>query len=130
MKKIVFMVPVIALMAAGCNTSSSPAPAAQSSQVPAPAQNQQKVVTYNGSVFSPSTLTIKKGDSVTFKNTSTGKMSVASDPHPTHTNYPEFDQYKSPERGKSSYTFVFQKTGNWGYHNHLNPDAVGTIVVQ
>ncbi|OHA87009.1 MAG: hypothetical protein A2644_00945 [Candidatus Zambryskibacteria bacterium RIFCSPHIGHO2_01_FULL_39_63] len=87
-------------------------------------------VTYNGSVFSPKTITVKKGDSVTFINESNGGMSVASDPHPSHTIYPEFDQYKSAEKGKKSYTFVFDKIGSWGYHNHLNSSAVGMVTVE
>jgi plastocyanin len=87
-------------------------------------------VNYTNSGFSPKTITIKKGDAVTFVNESSGGMSVASDPHPTHTDYPEFDQFKSPEKGQKSYTFVFDKVGSWGYHNHLNPSMVGTVVVE
>jgi len=92
--------------------------------------NTKIVVTYDGSTFSPKTVTIKKGETVTFINESGGGMSVASDPHPTHTNYPAFDQYKSSEKGQKSYTFVFDKIGSWGYHNHLNSGATGTVVVE
>lgn len=43
-------------------------------------------VTYNGSSFSPSSVTIARGGTVTF--TSTGPtMWVASAPHPTHEGY-------------------------------------------
>lgn len=93
--------------------------------------NQNKVVvTYNGTAFSPKAVTIKKGDSITFVNESAGGMSVASDPHPSHTIYPEFDQYKSTERGQKSFTFVFDKVGSWAYHNHLNSSATGLVVVE
>lgn len=87
-------------------------------------------VNYTDSGFSPKTVTIKKGDSITFINESNGGMSVASDPHPTHTNYPAFDQYKSGEKGSKSYTFVFDKIGSWGYHNHLNSSNTGLVVVE
>lgn len=86
-------------------------------------------VIYNGTSFVPKDVTVLEGESVTFVNQSGGRMSVASNPHPMHTDYPEFDQYKSPQRGQNSYTFVFEKVGTWGYHDHQNPAAGGTITV-
>lgn len=97
-------------------------------------------VTYNGSTFSPASVTIKKGDSVKFVNSSSGPMWVASAVHPTHTVYsgtnvnqhcPDttgtaFDQCSAG----SSYTFTFGKTGTWNYHNHASASAQGTVVVQ
>jgi hypothetical protein len=29
----------------------------------------------------------------------------------------------------TSYAFTFGKIGSWGYHNHLNHGATGTVVV-
>jgi len=88
-----------------------------------------KEVKYTNAGFSPSTLTINKGESVIFTNDSSGSMWIASDPHPSHTAYPEFDQLESVAQG-GSYTFVFQKTGTWGYHNHVNSGRTGTIIVK
>lgn len=96
-------------------------------------------VTYNGSTFSPQEVTIKKGGTVTWKNTSGGSMWVASAQHPAHTVYsgtsrtehcPDtsgtaFDQCV----GGGDYSFTFSKAGTWGYHDHLNPSAFGKIVV-
>jgi plastocyanin len=96
-------------------------------------------VTYNGSTFSPASVTIKKGDSVKFVDTSSSPMWIASNPHPTHQGYsgttasqhcPDttgtaFDQCSAG----SSYTFTFQKVGSWGYHNHANHSVTGTVVV-
>lgn len=86
-------------------------------------------VIYNGTSFSPATLTIKNGDIVNFKNQSSSSFRPASDPHPTHTNYPEFDA-KQPIAAGGNYQFKFTKSGTWGYHNHLNPTVTGTIIVQ
>jgi len=86
-------------------------------------------VTYDGTKFTPSTMTVKQGDSITFVNDSTGGMSVASNPHPSHTIYPEFDQYKTSAKGQKTFTFVFDKVGTWGYHNHANPSVGGTVTV-
>ncbi|MFZ2049282.1 MAG: hypothetical protein WAV25_03245 [Minisyncoccia bacterium] len=87
------------------------------------------IVSYDGTSFTPATISIKQGDSVTFINNTEGKMSVASNPHPAHTDYPEFDQYKTSSRGQKTFTFTFEKIGTWGYHNHLNATAGGTVVV-
>ncbi len=85
-------------------------------------------ITYNGTGFSPATLTVKAGDTVVFKNTSTTAVWPASDPHPTHTAYPEFDSKKAVPAG-GTYSFIFTKVGTWGYHNHLNSSQKGTIIV-
>ncbi len=97
-------------------------------------------VEYTDAGFSPASLTVKVGDTVTFVNHSSGKMWVASDPHPTHEGYsgtpasvhcPDtagtaFDQCSIG----NTYTFTFQKVGTWGYHNHTNRNQGGTIIVQ
>ena len=104
-------------------TSTSP-PADTSTPVPS-----TKTVTYTTSGFSPGSLTIKTGDTVVFKNNSAADFWPASGPHPTHTNYPEFDAKKAISAGVS-YSFTFTRTGSWKYHNHLNPTLTGTITVQ
>lgn len=79
--------------------------------------------------FEPSTLTINAGDTVKFENESSDDAWPASNVHPTHQLYPGFDA-KKPLLPGASYSFTFTKTGSWGYHNHLEPDVQGTIVVK
>lgn len=86
-------------------------------------------VTYNGTSFSPSMLSIRIGDSVKFVNNSSGRMWVASDPHPQHTDLPGFDEKASASKGQS-WTYIFTVAGAHGYHNHANPSATGTVTVQ
>ncbi len=86
-------------------------------------------VTYANGTFSPSVLSVPVGTMVTFHNGSMTPMWVASNPHPTHTDYPGFDSLKEIAPGQD-YSFTFTKTGTWGYHNHLNRNEVGTISVQ
>jgi plastocyanin len=86
-------------------------------------------VTYDANGFSPNTVTIKKGETVIFQNKTGKPASVASGPHPTHTNYPEFDQYKTEQRGQNEFRFVFEKIGTWKYHDHLNANMTGTVIV-
>lgn len=108
-----------------------------------PAAPTTVTVTYDGKAYSPSTVTVKAGDTVMFKNTSGKNMWVASDEHPTHTEYDStsrtthcaagytgatpFDQCKGEA---TDYSFTFTKAGTIGYHDHLNPSAHGTVTVQ
>jgi plastocyanin len=86
-------------------------------------------VSYTNACFSPASLTIKKGDTVKFTNDSTRNFWPASDDHPSHSIYPEFDAKQAIAPG-SFYAFTFSKVGTWGYHDHLKPGCKGTITVQ
>jgi len=87
------------------------------------------VVNYTNNGFSPSNITIKSGESVRFINLSSHGMWVASDPHPQHNSYGEFDQGKTV--GKNAiYDFTFSTKGAWGYHNHMLSSKRGTITIQ
>lgn len=79
--------------------------------------------------FSPRELTIKVGDSVKFTTTRGKPFWPASDLHPSHTIYPQFDP-KQPTESTNSWTFRFDKIGQWNYHDHLAPDLIGAIIVK
>ncbi|HYV33457.1 MAG TPA: hypothetical protein VE973_01235, partial [Candidatus Limnocylindria bacterium] len=74
-------------------------------------------ILYTATGYVPSSLEVPLGSSVAFKNTIDIPMWTASDPHPTHTDYPEFDAKKGYLAGEV-YTFQFTKTGTFGFHNH------------
>ncbi len=92
-------------------------------------QHATYTVTYTNAGFSPATITIESGDEVQFINNSSGGLWVASDNHPTHTLLPEFDQ-KGTIGANGKYTVVFTKEGTWGFHNHMNADHEGTVIVE
>lgn len=87
------------------------------------------VVDYTDSGFSPQSITVKVGDTVTWTNKSGGRMWVASNPHPTHTDLSGFDELGSAKNG-GIYSYTFTKAGNWKYHNHVNAGDGGVVVVQ
>lgn len=89
-------------------------------------KNYSVVLTENG--FNPQELHIKKGDSITFTTNRNKSFWPASDLHPTHTIYPEFDPQQSIEPGKN-WVFTFQKTGKWGFHDHLASLYKGKVIV-
>lgn len=86
------------------------------------------VVTLSDTGFAPSPVTVKVGTTVTFVNESSGQMWVASDPHPTHTLLPGFDELGSVGKG-GTYEYTFVKVGTWTYHDHPNPSIKGTVIV-
>ncbi|KKW11494.1 MAG: hypothetical protein UY50_C0012G0013 [Parcubacteria group bacterium GW2011_GWA2_49_9] len=104
--------------------------AAVQTGMPAPGTDtKETVVTYDANGFSPKSITVKKGETVVFKNETGKPASVASNDHPNHLLYPEFDQYKTDQRGKDEFQFTFEKAGTWQYHDHLNAIMGGTVVV-
>ena len=87
------------------------------------------IITYTNSGFSPNVANIRSGGTVVFKNESDKPMLIESAPHPTHTDYPELNATKGANKGES-YSFTFAKSGSWGFHNDLYASDTGTIVVQ
>jgi plastocyanin len=107
-----------------------PGPAPTPTPTPNPtSQPQTHTISMTDAGFSVGTLTINKGDTVTFKNNGTKAIWPASAPHPTHTDYPEFDPKQAVAVG-GSWSFTFTKVGTWRYHDHLNSTRFGTIIVK
>jgi len=79
--------------------------------------------------FRPTALTIRQGDTVTFQNAGKFPHWPASDIHPTHGIYPEFDP-KQEIKPEESWDFRFEKAGIWKFHDHMYPDSTGTITVE
>lgn len=78
--------------------------------------------------YAPTDITIRVGTTVTFINNSESLRWPASDLHPSHLIYSEFDS-KAPVKIGERYSFTFNKPGEWGYHDHLAPYITGIINV-
>lgn len=89
----------------------------------------EHIITKTDSGFSSAAITVKLGDKVIFKNQSSKSFWPASNLHPTHTIYSEFDSLKGVPAGES-YSFVFEKVGKWPYHDHLDSTQGGVITVE
>lgn len=101
------------------------------------------VIAYTAEGFSPTTVTVETGETLQFVNESGEAFWPASDVHPTHTQYngtsrrehcgdgahTAFDACRPVESGES-YSFTFTKAGTWGYHDHLEANNTGTIIVE
>src|SRR5579884_1535566 len=88
--------------------------------------NSANAVTENADGFSPATITIKAGDTVTWTNTDTNPHTVNSNPHPTHTDYPPLNGVGQIAPGQSK-SFTFSQPGTYHYHDHLDPVHQGTV---
>ncbi len=87
------------------------------------------VVAYRDGAFAPKRLEVPVGVPVQFVNESSTPFWPASNIHPTHAIYPEFDA-KTPIQPGQSWAFIFNKAGFWRYHNHLTPEQSGLVVAQ
>lgn len=84
-------------------------------------------MTENG--FEPASIIVDLNTVVIFENKDTRDRWPASNIHPTHSIYPEFDP-KKPLNPGASWQFKFEKAGIWRYHDHLYPEFSGEIKVE
>lgn len=98
-------------------------------------------VSYDGNTFTPKTVTIRKGGTVTWTNDSDSNMWVASAQHPSHSVYAGTTrQQHCPDASNTAfdqcagsagnYSFTFEKEGTWNYHDHINASVFGTVIVE
>lgn len=85
------------------------------------------IVQYTEEGFIPSNITIKQGESVRFENIGDDLMWVA-DENSTGCLYDTgvFDQCAPSD----VYEYRFSEVGEWSFHNTLNVEHVGKVVVE
>lgn len=136
MNKVLLSIIIIAAVVAGAYFVFKKAPE-QTTPISQTPKAEEKIITYTDTGYSPSSLQIKVGDTVIFKNESSQSMWTASAMHPSHESYPTtggclgstFDACKGIQPG-DKWSFKFDIAGNWKYHDHLNPKNFGAIIVQ
>lgn len=123
--------------------TTSPSSVVSQTPMPTVSPESKNLITYTDSGYTPNTITIKKGETVIWKNESRFSMWTASAVHPTHKAYPGsgiemcgvntliaiFDACKGYSPGQS-WSFKFDNVGTWKYHNHVNSSHFGTITVE
>jgi plastocyanin len=85
-------------------------------------------VAFDNNGFSPATVTVKSGGTITFKNTSSGAIQPSSDPHPAHTDNPELNV--GVIAAGQSKTITVKNVGTWGMHDHFNESMRMDVVIQ
>jgi len=87
------------------------------------------VVTITKTGFIPSTIAIKKGQSIIFMNKDSSAHKVAAAPYPSHNSLSSFNS-KTQIAPSQNYTYTFTQSGTFNYQDDLNPFRLrGTIVV-
>jgi plastocyanin len=122
----IFMTACVILLVLACSLSgctSPQSPVATAPATPAPLGGSNEIVIKNFA-FSPASLTIKTGTTVTWSNQDGAVHQVASDP----VTPVEFTS-DSLANG-ASYQFTFTKPGTYTYHCTIHPTMKGTIIVQ
>jgi len=88
--------------------------------------------------FNPDVIEISRNTKVTWTNNGGHDHWPASNFHPTHTEYPSdtagcigsaLDACRGLKTGET-YSFVFDKAGSWGMHDHLFPGLIMTVRVE
>jgi plastocyanin len=113
--------------ATGAPGADSTAPAASAAGAPAassagsPASAAADAVSIANFAFSPSTITVKVGSSVTWTNADTAAHTVTADDG-------SFDS-KSLDPGKT-FSTTFAKAGTFAYHCTIHTTMTATVIVQ
>ncbi len=103
-----------------------------SSPTPAPTPTGTTITITNNTV-SPSTLTISRGQQVTFVNNDSREHEMNSDPHPEHTDCPELNQVGHLNAGQQRTSGNLNTARRCGFHDHLNDNIAsmkGSITIQ
>jgi plastocyanin len=107
---VILVVAVVATACGGGTSSSSTTAAGGGPQV-----------VMKGFAFSPASITVKVGESVTWTNQDSA----------THTVTADNGEFKSADiAAGATYTFKFDKAGTYPYHCSIHSSMKGTVVVQ
>lgn len=86
------------------------------------------IVKIKNSVFVPDAIRIKINTQVRWINEDDIEHRIASNPCPMHSDLPAMTSL--PLKKGDAHNFTFIATGTVGYHDHLNPDIQGKVIVE
>jgi len=90
-------------------------------------------ITITAAGASPRNLTVPPGTQITFVNNDSVAHEMFSDPHPEHTDCPEFDSVGRLTPGATRQTKNLTTVRVCGFHDHINPfvtSLTGSIRIQ
>lgn len=108
------------------STAAAASPALRAVSAPT---GKKATVAMTDTGFSPATVTVAAGTAVTFVNNGQGTHWPASAAHPTHKILSGFDALRGLPTGEQ-YSFTFNQKGTWQFHDHLNPQFTGSVIVE
>ena len=90
-------------------------------------------ITITAAGATPKTVVVSPGSQVLFINNDSRDHQMYSDPHPEHTDCPEFDQVGALSPGQRRQTGNLNTTRTCGFHDHLNfenQSLRGTVTIR
>lgn len=114
------MIALLALFVLGCAQQSSPPASNPTPSAPEPGASKA-MVEIKGFAFSPASIEVSAGTTVTWKNSDSVSHTATGDAG-------EFDTGNIQGGGEGSYTF--NTPGTYAYHCALHPSMKGTVVVK
>ncbi len=124
---------VVVLLGTSCPAQETPQPA-PNANVPVgssrskPASGEMTVTIMSDNTMFPTTAFVRPGTTVTWKNEDSDQHQLRSNPHPSHTDLPGFGP-PNPQKPGETYSYKFEETTRFNYHDHLNPAFGGAVVV-
>ncbi len=91
------------------------------------AKSTSAIINITSFGFSPSDINVPTNTIVTWTNKDTKPHEVAADPFPKDDSIPNFNSYVVLHTNET-YTFKFEKSGTYKYHDQLNPFKFNGIV--
>ncbi len=79
--------------------------------------------------FRPERVIVDVDTTLIFTTTRDKPFWPGSNPHPSHTLYPELDP-KDAIPANASWIFVAEQPGVWGYHDHIRSYFTGVVIVK
>ena len=87
---------------------------------PSPTPALDATITITSTGASPKNVVVSPGSQVLFVNNDSREHQMFSDPHPEHTDCPEFDQVGSLAPGQRRQTGNLNMSRTCGFHDHIN----------
>lgn len=89
---------------------------------PNPIPTNASTFTITAAGVSPQVLQVERGSRVRFVNNDSRPHDMGSDPHPEHTDCPEFVNVGVLNPGQSRETANLNVVRTCGFHDHIRPD--------
>lgn len=90
--------------------------------------SEQYVITFTDDGFDKDTYTFPADKAITVKNESSMDMQFSSDDHPTHRDHTELNM-KLLSAGETG-TFTPPGKGTYAFHDHINDQFEGTLIIE
>lgn len=100
---------------------------------PTPTPDASTTITITAAGATPKNLVVPRGSQVAFVNNDGSIHQMYSNPHPEHTDCPEFDSVGQLTPGATRRTANLTTPRVCGFHDHLNPNNAGlngTVTIQ